>query len=594
REFTHGQLKPLIDDLSEDRLLEVLEEALAARVIEELPQIAGRYQFTHALIQEVLIEELNTTRRVRLHARIAEALEELYGPNAESRAAELALHYAEAEAVLGNEKLVRYSLLAGEQALATYAHEEALAHFERALGSKEGQPMDGDTAALLFGLGRAQVATIETHRVGEAFESLARAFDYYAEAGDVPRAVAVADYPFVIIGGSTLPGMAQVIARALELVPADSHQAGRLLSRYGTALGARAENYEAARKAFEDALAIAQREGDTRLEVRTLVDACRLDGFNLHLQESLAKSLRALELLDRVEDPGSEVPAHHWAVMALLILGDLEGAKVHAQAMLDPAERSRQRPLQQVALQTNAPVALMEGDWEAARDFISRGLAVAPFHALFHGERAMLEYQLGNFQQGETYLEQLMDIAPQFLTQASSLFAQGASIPMVARITGEASRLEIAQTTAENYSSLASYSPLVTIAARNCLGFIAVLRADAAAAQEQYQALGAARAGEWFGIISSDRNLGLMAHTFGDLDQAVTHFEDGLTFCRKGYRPELAWTCCDYADTLLQRNNTGDREQAMSLLDESLAISTKLGMRPLMERVLSRRDILKA
>ncbi len=32
----------------------------------------------------------------------------------------------------------------------------------------------------------------------------------------------------------------------------------------------------------------------------------------------------------------------------------------------------------------------------------------------------------------------------------------------------------------------------------------------------------------------------------------------------------------------------------MSLLDESLAISSELGMRPLMERVLSRREILKA
>ena len=32
----------------------------------------------------------------------------------------------------------------------------------------------------------------------------------------------------------------------------------------------------------------------------------------------------------------------------------------------------------------------------------------------------------------------------------------------------------------------------------------------------------------------------------------------------------------------------------MSLLDELLAISTELGMRPLMERVFSRRAILKA
>ena len=37
-----------------------------------------------------------------------------------------------------------------------------------------------------------------------------------------------------------------------------------------------------------------------------------------------------------------------------------------------------------------------------------------------------------------------------------------------------------------------------------------------------------------------------------------------------------------------------DYEKAVALLDESLAISSELGMRLLMERVLSRREILKA
>ncbi len=97
------------------------------------------------------------------------------------------------------------------------------------------------------------------------------------------------------------------------------------------------------------------------------------------------------------------------------------------------------------------------------------------------------------------------------------------------------------------------------------------------------------------GTNTTDRLLGLLAKTMGSLEQALGHFEDALVFCRKaGYRPELAWTCCDYADTLLRRNQPGDRGKAMSLLDESLAISSELGMRPLMERVLSRRDILKA
>ena len=61
-----------------------LEEATAARVIEEVPRPAGRYQFTHALIHETLGGRALAARwRVRLHARIAQALEALYGSHAE-------------------------------------------------------------------------------------------------------------------------------------------------------------------------------------------------------------------------------------------------------------------------------------------------------------------------------------------------------------------------------------------------------------------------------------------------------------------------------------------------------------------------------
>ena len=45
---------------------------------------------------------------------------------------------------------------------------------------------------------------------------------------------------------------------------------------------------------------------------------------------------------------------------------------------------------------------------------------------------------------------------------------------------------------------------------------------------------------------------------------------------------------------LLVRDSHGDHPRAMALLDESLEISRDLGMVPLMERVLSRREILKA
>jgi predicted ATPase len=90
RQFTLTQLEVVVQEISEDRLLDVLDEALGARVLEELPDEVGRYQFTHALTQQALAEELSAARKVRLHARIAEELERLYGDDADSHAAQLA------------------------------------------------------------------------------------------------------------------------------------------------------------------------------------------------------------------------------------------------------------------------------------------------------------------------------------------------------------------------------------------------------------------------------------------------------------------------------------------------------------------------
>ena len=47
-----------------------------------------------------------------------------------------------------------------------------------------------------------------------------------------------------------------------------------------------------------------------------------------------------------------------------------------------------------------------------------------------------------------------------------------------------------------------------------------------------------------------------------------------------------------YADTLEKRDIEGDRAQAIALLDQALDISSELGMRPLMEQVRARQEML--
>ena len=94
--------------------------------------------------------------------------------------------------------------------------------------------------------------------------------------------------------------------------------------------------------------------------------------------------------------------------------------------------------------------------------------------------------------------------------------------------------------------------------------------------------------------VSNGRLLGGLARLTNDKNP-VAHYSTALEVCRSaGYRPELAWTCADYSDMLLDRNEPGDREKAAELQDEAIAIATELGMKPLLERVLAQRGILKA
>ena len=70
REFDFRLLSTLSADVAEDQLLAAVDEALEGHLVAEVPSFAERYQFTHALLQETLLNELSAARRVRLHARI--------------------------------------------------------------------------------------------------------------------------------------------------------------------------------------------------------------------------------------------------------------------------------------------------------------------------------------------------------------------------------------------------------------------------------------------------------------------------------------------------------------------------------------------
>ena len=596
REFRLDQLERLLADTSRAEVLEALEEALSARIVEEMPRTVGRYQFTHVMIQKTVNEELSATARIRLHARIAEALEHLYATSPEAHAEELAYHFAEAEIIVGSERMIRYSLLAGERALASYAYEEAVVHFERALAAKEGQAMDSETADLLFGLGRAQSAALERYQLQQAVDALRRAFDYYVESGDVRRAVEVARFPFPTVQGPK--GLADISLRALELVEPDCLEAGWLSSHHGVFIYLEGGNYEAARRALERAMRIAHQERDETLELRTLSSAMCVEGWELHNREAYDHALRAIELCRVIDDPGAEVIARQFAFWyPACVAGDFQAAHKQAASALAPAGRLRQRHAMVTAYWINALLGTLRGDWDDAISHSDRALATD------HGDwrslvnRVCVEFALGRFDEGREYLVRLDEVAEAGSPTASpspALIFVSVLAAYLCAITGDVERPDRAETVARAGLSAMDLPLWPRRASAVGLAFIALQRGDKVMAAEQYHALvGIEDRFLPVPVISTDRVLGLLANTVGQFEKAVGHFEDAIALCRKaGYRPQLAWTCHDYAEMLLRRDSPGsaqagpvDREKGMALLEEALSISRGLGMRPLIERV---------
>ena len=253
----------------------------------------------------------------------------------------------------------------------------------------------------------------------------------------------------------------------------------------------------------------------------------------------LSRGFQAIELSEQAGDLHVEAQVRAYTAMNRIIFGDSEGAHHHAEAALAVAERLRDRTWLLFALWGNETLYRLQGDWQEAREFGDRGLAVAPREPRLLGFRTLPEYEVGDFAAGETYLERLLEamrLSPPGPTMEYLLPA--IAIPLVTRITGVAEQFEAAQSATEAVLSSGSVLPLGAQIARAGLALLAVARRDIEAANLQYSLLQTTRGIMVIaGTINGDRLLGLLSQTIGNLDQAAAHFEDTPGFLPQGRLP---------------------------------------------------------
>ena len=142
-----------VEGVPENAVLEHVEAAIAARLVDEVAGAHGRMSFSHALVRSTLLDELSTTRRVRLHRQVGEALER----RGDASAAELAHHFSEAAATGVAGKALEHAVRAAEEAHARVAYDEVVHFYDLALEALDAGEGDEVTrATLLIERGYAQ------------------------------------------------------------------------------------------------------------------------------------------------------------------------------------------------------------------------------------------------------------------------------------------------------------------------------------------------------------------------------------------------------------------------------------------------------
>jgi DNA-binding SARP family transcriptional activator/tetratricopeptide (TPR) repeat protein len=169
-------------DAPSEMIFDALEESLATRLLVEDFDDVELYLFPHMLTRNAVYAAIDPERRVLLHRRAGEAIEQADVASSR-RCVDLARHFGEA-AVLGlAAKAAACAERAGDDAAARFAFAEAARWYEQTLRLRADDEFDRpETGRVLLGLGRAYA---NDGRIASARETFLAAAEYARRADDV-------------------------------------------------------------------------------------------------------------------------------------------------------------------------------------------------------------------------------------------------------------------------------------------------------------------------------------------------------------------------------------------------------------------------
>jgi DNA-binding CsgD family transcriptional regulator/tetratricopeptide (TPR) repeat protein len=592
RDFAWELLLRAAVPLSEDMLLEALDEAVAARIVEETA--GDRYQFTHNLIRMTLYDELRIARRRQFHRAVGNAIEAVYRADLGPFLPELARHFQAASNDADSGRAIDYAVRAGRRADALLAFEDAVQFFQTARDAIE-QQTEPDEAArchVLLLLGEAQRKSNDFPNALTTLGETAKC----ARGLGLPEVLAQAALAYEqtswragLLSPDPPPG--QLLEEALREVPATKQT---LRARLSGALG-RALLYANAevegRAQVAKAIRMARQVGDPAVLAANI---SHLFNFFWGPESTEQLLISATEMVAAARQSGDlEIvhEAHAWRLPLYLELGDMAGVEADIDAFTRTDAGIRQRTYSIAVLGYHLMLALMRGEFVDAERLIVKFQGLMP--VAVHADQ--LAMQIFTLRREQGRLAGLQQVVAMFLRQhvAASVWRPGLALVYLEIGQREEARAEFEKLAADDFAAIprdGRWLYCMVYLSEVCAALGAAARAAVLhrlllpyTGRNIVLGAGIACCG------SADRYLGLLCTTMGHWREAQHHFEKALEMNERiGARVQLAHTQHDYSAMLLARGEAGGPERATLLLRASLERAREIGMRALEERVTKR------
>jgi hypothetical protein len=543
-------------------------------------------RFSHELIQDVAYSLIPAARRAELHGRIGDILVTAYGESAPQHAEEIAHHYGRSWSPEHRHKLTRFLVIAGEVAMRSFAFDNAVAHFRRALESTAGHTMDIGTAMVLGQLGAAQfeIARLrqsERH-LADAEASLARAAEYLISSGDRKALGQLVRRTEEIWFYLRSPGLARRVLKhlaaqdvvALSAFPiGDNKRLRRRIRRHNRRLFGRA-----------------RRRGDAAAESAAVSRLARVEMYSLRAEAAWKVINRAARsLLDITDQGGAELDAAlgqcgHLSMWYPASRGRLDVAEVNTHAYLEKARSLGWKRAVATGYVLMGSIRRAQGRLAEALVFAKQGQEVAPRDIRLVLLQASCEYIMGNDELADATIERLRTIG----REGGNWNAYPVAVAEFADLYKMTGHSVLRQTALQVNATAGarSESPLSADLALTGLAIIAAVDRNKTQVSRMYRRLRQApRAMRSYTIISRDRLRGLLCWAAGRTTTAARHFDRAIQFARAGYRLELAWTYFDLAAMLLEKPRRRSLRRVRELLRLSNDIAAKTGMGLLLRRI---------